>query len=282
MLPDAKKPLPPLVSFAVTSELMIPKAATRDSAGLELRADVLDKTVYRESHRYKPVPTGVRVTLPSKSWADIRSKSGYAFKRGVTVFPGLIDADYRDELLVGLKMSPADYFSKAESTRRKTIVLVIIDRILRATILLATLALLLTLLIWVVIASPPAPLTIAETDAITDYYNYYSGTANSWLLALVSTTVFLIGAVIFAICVFKSTKAATNEASEFRLVRGQKLAQLLIHRYDTAPKDLRYRYVIDPSGKLSWNNIPEKSWRSYDPWALSENRIGGIGSTGQF
>ena len=50
----------------------------------------------------KLVPTGLFIELPIGYEAQIRPRSGMAFKNGVTVLnsPGTIDADYRGEIKV--------------------------------------------------------------------------------------------------------------------------------------------------------------------------------------
>jgi dUTP pyrophosphatase len=57
------------------------------------------------------VPTGISIELPEGHEAQIRPRSGLAFKHGITVLnsPGTIDADYRGEvkvLLVNLSNEP--------------------------------------------------------------------------------------------------------------------------------------------------------------------------------
>ena len=49
---------------------------------------------------YRLVPTGLSIALPTGYEAQIRPRSGLAFKHGVTVLnaPGTIDADYRGEI----------------------------------------------------------------------------------------------------------------------------------------------------------------------------------------
>jgi dUTP pyrophosphatase len=46
------------------------------------------------------VPTGLTIALPPGHEAQVRPRSGLAFKHGVTVLnaPGTIDADYRGEI----------------------------------------------------------------------------------------------------------------------------------------------------------------------------------------
>lgn len=79
----------------------LPQYATRSSAGLDLRAN-LDVTLTLEPLERKLIPTGLFIALPEGMEAQIRPRSGLAFKEGITVLnsPGTIDADYRGELKV--------------------------------------------------------------------------------------------------------------------------------------------------------------------------------------
>lgn len=88
----------------------LPSYATELSAGMDLRADLMQDVVMQPLSRAL-VPTGLFIELPAGTEAQIRPRSGLAFKQGVTVLnsPGTIDADYRGEikvLLVNLSDSP--------------------------------------------------------------------------------------------------------------------------------------------------------------------------------
>ena len=57
------------------------------------------------------VPTGLQIALPEGYEAQIRPRSGLAFKHGITVLssPGTIDSDYRGEIKIALiNHGPAD------------------------------------------------------------------------------------------------------------------------------------------------------------------------------
>lgn len=88
----------------------LPHYATELSAGLDLRAN-LDAPVELKPLARALVPTGLFIELPAGYEAQIRPRSGLAFKHGITVLnsPGTIDADYRGEvkvLLINLSDSP--------------------------------------------------------------------------------------------------------------------------------------------------------------------------------
>jgi dUTP pyrophosphatase len=77
----------------------LPHYATDHSAGLDLRAN-LDAPVVLAPGQRALIPTGLYMELPEGTEAQVRPRSGLAFKHGVTVLnsPGTIDADYRGEV----------------------------------------------------------------------------------------------------------------------------------------------------------------------------------------
>jgi dUTP pyrophosphatase len=90
----------------------LPSYQTPESAGMDLRANLSD-TVRLESLERKLIPTGLFIELPVGHEAQIRPRSGLAFKHGLTVLnsPGTVDSDYRGEikvLLVNLSSEPFD------------------------------------------------------------------------------------------------------------------------------------------------------------------------------
>ena len=83
--------------------LPLPSYATIHSAGMDLLAAISDKKTLKPMERYL-CPTGIAIALPEGFEAQIRSRSGLAYKNGVVVInsPGTIDADYRGEVFVAL------------------------------------------------------------------------------------------------------------------------------------------------------------------------------------
>ena len=79
----------------------LPEYATNLSAGLDLRANINESIELKPLERML-VSTGLCIALPKGYEAQIRPRSGLAFKHGITVLnsPGTIDADYRGELKV--------------------------------------------------------------------------------------------------------------------------------------------------------------------------------------
>lgn len=79
----------------------LPEYATEYSAGLDLRANI-DSPIELKPLERLLIPTGLFIELHKGYEAQIRPRSGLAFKNGITVLnsPGTIDADYRGELKV--------------------------------------------------------------------------------------------------------------------------------------------------------------------------------------
>jgi dUTP pyrophosphatase len=78
---------------------------------MDLRANLDEAIVLRPQQRML-VPTGLMIALPHGFEAQIRPRSGLAYKHGVTVLnaPGTIDADYRGEIKVLLiNHGPEDF-----------------------------------------------------------------------------------------------------------------------------------------------------------------------------
>ncbi len=79
----------------------LPSYETMASAGMDLRANLAAPVILRPLER-NLVPTGLFIELPVGSEAQIRPRSGLAFKKGISIVnaPGTIDADYRGEIRI--------------------------------------------------------------------------------------------------------------------------------------------------------------------------------------
>ncbi len=102
----------PLVRLPEAAGLDLPAYATPGAAGLDLRAAVPDGSpVVLAPLGRALIPTGLSIALPEGVEAQVRPRSGLAWKHGVTVLnsPGTIDADFRGHvhvLLVNLSAEP--------------------------------------------------------------------------------------------------------------------------------------------------------------------------------
>lgn len=89
----------------------LPEYATALAAGLDLKANLSEPIILKPLQR-QLIPTGLYIELPAGFEAQIRPRSGLAFKNGITVLnsPGTIDADYRGEVKVLLvNLSETDF-----------------------------------------------------------------------------------------------------------------------------------------------------------------------------
>lgn len=100
-----------IVKVINKSENDLPNYQTEASAGMDLRANLPEGNLKIGTLERILVPTGLFMELPLGFEAQIRPRSGLAYKHGITVLnsPGTIDADYRGEikvLLVNLSNEP--------------------------------------------------------------------------------------------------------------------------------------------------------------------------------
>ena len=100
-----------IISIINKSKNELPKYETLLSAGMDLRANIEEPIILKPLQRTL-VKTGIFIQLPSGYEAQVRSRSGLAFKKGITVLnsPGTIDADYRGEIGVILVNLSSDDF----------------------------------------------------------------------------------------------------------------------------------------------------------------------------
>ncbi len=88
----------------------LPHYGTEAAAGVDLRANIETPITLKPLERTL-VKTGLFIELPVGYEAQVRPRSGLAYKNGITVLnsPGTIDADYRGEvgvILVNLSNEP--------------------------------------------------------------------------------------------------------------------------------------------------------------------------------
>jgi len=81
------------------SQHELPNYETIASAGMDLRANLTEPITLQPLERAL-VKTGLFIELPIGFEAQVRPRSGLAFKKGITVLnsPGTVDADYRGEI----------------------------------------------------------------------------------------------------------------------------------------------------------------------------------------
>ncbi|WP_425459246.1 dUTP diphosphatase [Fontibacillus phaseoli] len=96
--------------MAGNEDIELPRKMSELASGFDLYAAVTEDLVLEPGQR-NLVPTGIAIAMPGGLEAQIRPRSGLAFKHGITCLntPGTIDADYRGEikvLLINLGQEP--------------------------------------------------------------------------------------------------------------------------------------------------------------------------------
>lgn len=81
----------------------LPKYETAGSAGMDIRAFLEEKIKLKPLERIL-IPTGLFMELPQGFEAQLRPRSGLAYKHGISLpnSPATIDSDYRGEIKVAL------------------------------------------------------------------------------------------------------------------------------------------------------------------------------------
>jgi dUTP pyrophosphatase len=106
------------VEIINTSKHPTPSYQTEQSAGMDLYANLSQPITLKPLQRGL-IPTGLFMALPKGYEAQVRPRSGLAFKKGITVLnsPGTIDADYRGEVGVILVNLSNDDFVVEDGER---------------------------------------------------------------------------------------------------------------------------------------------------------------------
>ena len=106
----------------------LPTYGSDGAAGLDLYTD---KDVVVEPGEIKVATTGISLEIPSGMVGDIRPRSGFATKYGITVInsPGTIDEDYRGEIMVSLVNHGKTSFHIPSGTRVAQLVVLNYNRV---------------------------------------------------------------------------------------------------------------------------------------------------------
>ncbi len=115
-LTNASKPRDPLIRICrlrpeADSDIPLPGYMTPHSSGMDVCAAVDDRQVL-EVGAITVIPTGIAIALPEGFEAQVRPRSGLAFKHGIGIInsPGTVDADYRGEIKIALiNLGPEPY-----------------------------------------------------------------------------------------------------------------------------------------------------------------------------
>ena len=91
-----------IVKVVNKSGNQLPAYETKNSAGMDLRANLPEGAITLKPLQRAMIPTGLFMEIPEGYEGQVRPRSGLAAKSGITVqnTPGTIDADYRGEIKV--------------------------------------------------------------------------------------------------------------------------------------------------------------------------------------
>lgn len=108
-----------LIPVINSSRHPLPKYQTAHAAGLDLRADLPAGPLTLGPLERVLVPTGLSLALPPGYEAQVRPRSGLAYKHGIGIVnsPGTIDADYRGEINVLLVNLSNEVFTVRDGER---------------------------------------------------------------------------------------------------------------------------------------------------------------------
>ena len=90
-------PKPSLAVKKLRPDALVPTRGSEQAIGLDLYA--VDKQLLPVGGVLK-VPTGIAVAIPKGHYGRVAPRSGLAAKHGIDVLAGVIDADYRGEIVV--------------------------------------------------------------------------------------------------------------------------------------------------------------------------------------
>jgi len=90
-----------IIRIVNKSDNILPAYETLQAAGMDLRAFIPLAITLKPMER-QLIATGLHIELPDGFEAQIRPRSGMAYKHGIGIVnsPGTIDADYRGEIKV--------------------------------------------------------------------------------------------------------------------------------------------------------------------------------------
>lgn len=92
-------------------ELPLPSYESKYAAGMDIRAALEEPVTLKPGERAL-IPTGLKMAMPEGYEAQMRPRSGLAYRNGITMLntPGTIDADYRGELkMLAVNLGEEDF-----------------------------------------------------------------------------------------------------------------------------------------------------------------------------
>ncbi|TVY10679.1 dUTP diphosphatase [Paenibacillus cremeus] len=111
-------------------DVPLPQKMSELASGFDLYAAVVEPVTLQPGER-SLIPAGFALAMPGELEAQIRPRSGLAFKHGITTLntPGTIDADYRGEVKVLLINHGREPFTIQRNERIAQMVFQLVPRI---------------------------------------------------------------------------------------------------------------------------------------------------------
>lgn len=112
------------------SDLPLPEYCSKGASGMDLYAAIHEPMVLQPGE-WKLISTGIRISLPLGYEAQVRPRSGLAFRYGIGVLnaPGTIDSDYRGAISVILMNFGNDPFPIHRGDRIAQLVITRVTRV---------------------------------------------------------------------------------------------------------------------------------------------------------
>lgn len=109
----------------------LPSYADSGSAGMDIRAHIIEGTLTLERFEQYTIPTGLFMEIPKGTFLMITPRSGLASKHGITITnsPGILDENYRQELKIIVMNLGKEPFKIFNGDRIAQIVLMNYNRI---------------------------------------------------------------------------------------------------------------------------------------------------------
>ena len=100
---EMKSPAVLIKKLSNLSDFQLPTYQSDEAAGVDLSASI-EEPVKILPWEKEIIPCGISISMPRGLEAQVRPRSGLAFKHGITILntPGTIDSDYRGEIKVVL------------------------------------------------------------------------------------------------------------------------------------------------------------------------------------
>ncbi|MDR3709344.1 MAG: dUTP diphosphatase [Capsulimonadaceae bacterium] len=111
-------------------DLPLPSYATDGAAGMDLYAAVAAPLTLGPGERAR-ISTGIRIAVPAGYEAQVRPRSGLAYRHGISMVntPGTIDSDYRGVVMVILINHGTEPFTLARGERIAQMVICPVTRV---------------------------------------------------------------------------------------------------------------------------------------------------------